>query len=307
MKNLYALLIVIALVLSSSGIGAAPIFQINDKFIPKTYLEGNQFHGITSGNNTNWYIVKFSSSSTIHIEDLYIKTFYTCKNARDDVHGFLLTNFTDESYYWMHQVRKFNKTDIFFHMNVGQFNYTYDHLSRGNYSTGGAWDFWNITLSPGTWYLMCLAAETVECKIEVWINTSEKVAFLNTSEGATTFLCPSEEFGGNLNVKFPHIMGIINGEKTVGINNTFVGFYFFDFLGSGMGILQYTDPDGNVKKAILFQVGNLFSSTGDFDASDFIIGKGGMWKFKVNVIAIGKIGKKVPISFSMFGADVKLP
>jgi len=306
MKNLYVLFIVITLVFSSSGIGGAPIFQINGKVIPKTSIGSNSFHGITSGNNTNWYIVKFSSSSIIHVEDLYIKVFYTCKNARDNVNGFLLTNFTDESYYWIHSA-KFNKTDIFFHMEGGKFNYTYDHLSRENYSTRGAWDFWNITLSPGTWYLMCFVAETEECKIEVWINTTEKLAFFNTSEGATAFLYSSEEFGGNLNVVFPHIMVIINGEKMVDINNTFVGFFFFDFAGSGVGILKYTDPDGNVKKAILFQGFNRFGSVGDFDAYNFIIGKGGMWKFEMNIIAIGKIRKKVPITFSMFGADVKLP
>lgn len=310
MKNIYVLLAVFILLIPSGGIGwiVSPLQIGKEK--SKSLLYDNaygdsltSFHGNTSGNNKNWYVIKFFSSSTIYVEELYVKILYKYEQSRESVHGFVLTNLTKSHYFWIHSIDVFNESDRFFHINIGPLNYTFDDLTRENGSTGGIAWFWNITLSPGTWYLICLAGETVECEIEVWINTTGKVEFLGTTEGSNTFLWPSEEFMGNLNVKFPYMAGVVNGRKMCRINNTFVGFLFPSFLGLGIVRFQYTDPAGDIKKTIYIQVGNLAGDIGNFDPWECIIGKGGIWKFRLDMLAMGK----PLISCSMFAADVKLP
>jgi hypothetical protein len=153
-----------------------------------------------------------------------------------------------------------------------------------------------------------LATETVECEIEVWINTTGEVEFLNTTEGTDTFIWSTEEFLGNLNMKLSYYMiGVIGGKKLVRINNTFVGF-FFTSLGWGVERLQYIDPDGNSKKAIVIHEGYHKRFMGDFDPRMCIIGKGGVWKFGVDLFLIGGMIKLSLIPWMyVVGADVKLP
>jgi hypothetical protein len=303
------------LLLSSCGVGKETIPASQNESDLKTSLYetdayeslNSSFHGNTSGINKNWYVVKFSSPSTIHIDELYVETFWRCEEARKTYCGFVLTNLTGYPYYDMNGMIDLYEDDRFFHINIGSFNYTYDHLTRDDYFVGLK-NWWrDFNLSSSTWYLICFAAETVECEIEVWINTTGEVEFLNTTEGTDTFLWSTEDFMGNLNMRFSYYMiGVINGRKEIEINNTFVGFFF---SGSSWGVerLQYTDPDGNLKKSIVIHEGNHKRFIGDFNPLNCIMGKGGVWKFRVDLFLVGGINLRFIPWMCMVGADVNLP
>jgi hypothetical protein len=315
MKIIYTLLVVSILIISSCGIGneTVPNLKIDDDGFTNSPNEeicknNSSFHGNTSGVNQNWYVVKFSSPSIIHVDELHVRSSYKCERVRTCWSGFALTNLTGYPYYAAMGLGTLNKSELFFHINIGSFNYTYDYLARYDHY-GGTMIWWrDFNLSSGTWYLICFAAETVECKIEVWINTTGDTEFLATTEGTDTFVWSSEEFLGNFNIRLGcYMIGVINGRKEIEINNTFVGF-FFSGLGWGAERLQYIDPNGNLKKAIVIHEGNHKRFIGDFNPLNCIMGKKGVWKFRVDLFLIGGMSN---IVFSpwmcMVGADIKLP
>jgi hypothetical protein len=319
MKKIYILLVSFLLIIPSYWIGDIVSPSQVDKVNPKDsfYDESESlygdnttsFHGITSGNNANWYVVKFSMPLNSHLEELYIKLAWKCKEARGDTSGFALTNLTETYYWWFHWFR-YNRSDFFIHTNIGPFNYTYDHLEKYNYSSftefwirGPKSPFYN--LSSGTWYLICLAAETVECKIEVWINTTMETSF-STTEGNTSFLISTEELGGYLNFKIPHAIGILNGRMTISINNTFFGSWTFPMAWGG-GRILLEGPDGKLKKCIFILSEHL--TLGWTSIPHFFIGESGLYKFRVDMLAVSRPreGYYDPWFFRLYGADIKLP
>jgi len=316
MKIAHILLVVITLIISSCGTRDEPIHSLQiDQEGPahspnEEMCENNNgsFHGNTSGINKNWYVLKFSSSSSIHVDELYLNFSYKCRDSRVDWSGYIFTNSTYIDFEAT-IIERLNESERFFHIHIGSFNYTYDRLDR--YSTGlriiKTWR-WNFTLPPGTWYLICFAGETLESSIEIWFNTSTNMDFL-TSEGNGTFVLLPEDFLGNVNIKLGnHTVGVLNGRKTVKINNTFVGIHY-SISGWGFERFQYTDPDGNTEKFLRLFIANRKITFGN--ATQCIIGKGGVWKFRVDLLMFGEIFSNKyfcpGFGMSLFGADVKLP
>ncbi|MEA2055015.1 MAG: hypothetical protein U9O96_07940 [Candidatus Thermoplasmatota archaeon] len=324
MKVIYALLVITILVIPSYGIGSEynNILQINndapDASSNSAICEYNNssFHGITSGNNANWYVIKFSSPSPINVTQMYIKRTYRCENIRIEWDGYILTNRT-----WSSDggtiLEGLNESESFFHIKLGPFNYTYDNLHRYTHEnlTGGKSWRWNFTISHGTWYLICFVGETAECTQEVYFNTTNSdIEFLATTEGVGTHILLPEDFIGNLNIKRGYNMtGVLNGKKSIMVNNTFIGIHYslFKWPCRGFERFRCTYPDGNTETFTLLSLANRKIVLSDF-SQRLIIGKGGIWKFGLDLLMFpGKLpdGNYFAPGFGMglVYADVKLP
>ena len=317
-------LAVFILIISSCGIGdeAAHILHTENEPIDASNeavceYTNSSFHGITSGNNSNWYVIKFSSPSPINVTEMHTKYTYRCENYRIDWNGCILTNCT-----WtiasgaLSEV--LNESECFFHIQLGPFNYTYDNLKRYTQEEldGSDESWWrNFTLPPDTWYLICFAGETTECMLEVHFNTTNSdIEFLATSEGTGTHILLPEDFLGNVNIKRGYNMtGVFNGRKSITINNTFIGIHYsmFKWPCRGFERFQYTDPDGNTEAFTILSLPNHKIVFSDFPHR-LITGKEGTWKFGLDLLMLPRRlpdGDYYPPGFGMglIYADVKLP
>jgi len=297
MKIIHNLLsIVIVILLYGTGIAYDDISQIENVSPTATvnpaicsYNNGS-FHGITSGKNANWYVIKFSSSSPINISEMYIQHTYRCSDVRIEWDGYILTNLTySEDGGTILEV--LNKSECFFHIRIGSFEYTSDHLSRytrQNFTSSKMWRH-NFSLSPGIWYLICFAGETTECTQEVYLNTTNRdVRFLATSEGEGTHILLPEDFLGNLNIKWGYnLTGVLNGKKTIKVNNTLLGIHYsmFKWPCCGFERFQCIDPDGNTETFTILSLSNHKMVFSDF-SHRLIMGKEGIWNFKLNLLML---------------------
>lgn len=322
MKIIYALLAIAILVIPSYGIGSDYNTTLQSENGSPTSnssifdYNNNSFHGITSGNNANWYVIKFSSHSPINVTRMYIKRTYKFDNTRIEWDGFILTNLTDSKDGGA-ILEALNESESFFHIKIGPFSYTNDNLNRytsSNLTDRETWRY-NFTIPPGTWYLICFVGETSECTQEVYLNTTNNdVEFLATSEGTGTHILLPEDFLGNLNIKRGYNMtGVLNGKKSIMINNTFIGIHYsmFKWPCRGFERFQYTDPDGKSETFTILSLANHKMVFSDF-SHRLIMGKAGIWKFGLNLLMLpGKSpdGDYFAPGFGMglIYADVKLP
>lgn len=262
------------------------------------------FHGTTSGDNSNWYIVKFYCRSPCHIDEIFANFTYSTGPSRNRFEGIILTNLS--AFYYIFITSQFhNKSDIFIHVNFLFFNYTYNHLS--NSTASGTAKIWghDKNLSTGTWYLICLNAPTKENKIEIWINGTGEASFLGTAEGNTSFIyAVAEKFLGNLNIKCNKILLTIKGKKEIEVNNSLIAFYIPAFRW-GIESIKCTDPTGNTKRLVMIDLGRLIWP---IDSRDVILAPiidiEGKWVFESNLFLFGLVSVYSPL---LVGADIKLP
>lgn len=287
-------------------------------------FSGTSFHGNTTIANANWYVVKLSSSSPFHLEEINISVGYFQEKNRRVRFGFLFTNFQGKYYGWTGGMCFANPEDRFIHINIGPINYTYNNLKyweHGSDEEAGGWIKWcdiSFTFESGDWYLICIAGvKTVSCHWDVRINTTEEVEIAGTTEGNTSFIYGAEDFLGNLNIMGPWILVTINGEKKIRINNTLVAF-FYKPPGGGFLKYQYIAPNGTKKTYLVWDFSLLrlpIPLKRDFDVHAPVIGVEGKgeWTFKMGLchwIYIGYPIKHLPPPVrdaELWGADVKLP
>jgi len=253
-------------------------------------VDDNSFHFNTSGYDSNWFVLKFYSSSQMNISELHLKFFYECENIRVEWCGYIITNFTHSIIGGI--ISEFlNKNDTFLHFKIGSFNYTYNRLIRYNVTVSDA-EIWkrNFTLSAGVWYLICFIGDTVKGRIEVDFNFSNNVVFIGKSEGNNTHILLPEDFWGNLNIKMGYYgIMVLNGKRTIYVKNTFVGTHYsmFEYQCRGYENFEYTDPDEGKESFIILSILNHKFIFSDFP-SEAIIGNRGKWNFKLNLFMIGK-------------------
>jgi hypothetical protein len=327
LRNKTILIICIAfLLLGTSGTGIPTAISPELKAMNHDAMDGNNsnsfsgnsFHGNTTSDNANWYVIKLSSSSPFHLEEINISYDRLLQKTRRDVWIFIFTNFHGENYGHGFVSSYTNPEDRFTHFNIGPINYTNNHLKYWeDDSEGGSWMKWyGITTAfpSGDWYLICIAAPTITCRWSVWINTTEEVEFAGTTEGNDSFIYGAEDFIGNLNIMGPWMLITINGEKRIKVDNTLVAC-FYTPPGGGLLKYQYIDPEGN-KKTYLAWDFSLFRLTipfkMDFNVdSSIITGSSGEWTFKMGLFDWIYIGyPKIPPPIrdtGLWGADVKLP
>ena len=271
-------------------------------------------HFSTSKNNSNWFVLKFYLSSRVNVSELHLKFFYECKNIRVEWCGYIITNLT----YSMRGgiISEFlNKNDTFLHFQIGSFNYTYNRLIRYNVSVSGA-EIWkrNFTLSQGIWYLICFAGETIKSRIEVDFNATSNVKLIGMEEGNGTHILLPEDFWGNLNIKLGYYgILVLNGRKSIYINNTFIGIHYsmFEYNCQGFEDFQYITPSNKKGGFTIFSIFNHKIVLKDFKHT-VIIGKNGKWDFILNLFMLGKRLPSGEYFSPGFGvglvyADVKLP
>jgi len=279
------------------------------------FFSDTSFHGKTTLANSNWYVIKFSSPSPINVTQMYINCTYRVENTRIEWDGFILTNLTNSTDSGA-ILEVLNESESFFHIKLGPFSYTNDNLNRYTSDNPGSktWRY-NFTLSPGTWYLICFVGETFECTQEVYLNTtSSDIEFLGTSEGTGTHILLPEDFLGNLNIKRGYNMtGVLNGKKSIMINNTFIGLQYSMFIYPCRGFerFRYTDPEGKSETFTILSLANRKIVLSDF-SHRLIMGKAGTWKFGLDLLMFpGKLsnGNYFAPGFGMglIYADVKLP
>ncbi len=266
----------------------------------------SSFHGNTSIENGNWYIVKFSSNETIHINEAKIHLSYSLSGETrwGYTHRIFFTNLSvafPTSVPFMGKVS--HPFDRFTQVNIGPINFSKNHLvNKPSISEAGRLRFRDVTLSAGTWYLIVFVAPSETCKIDVWINNTNAENF-NSTEGSSCFLYENEDFNGIFNIKTVPISCMVKGEKNIKINDTFIGF-FYTYLSNGFGRVKYTSPNGISKESKVSYFNNKYNI---FDGSDFnpifdvINGPDGIWKFEVDMIGV------FCSTVNVFGADVTLP
>ena len=282
-------------------------------------FSGNSFHGKTTLENANWYVIKLSSSSPFHLEDVNVSWGLFEKKTRRDVYAFWFTNLKSETYGWHGGWSLADPEDRFIHIGIGSINYTYNHLyywDHGSDEEAPGWIKWydiSHTFESGDWYLICIAAPTITCHWSVWINTTEEVEFAGTTEGNGSFIYGPEDFVGNLNIMGPWILVTIGGEKKIRINDTLVAS-FKTPPGGGLLKYQYIDPEGNKKTYLAWDWSLLrvrIPLKQDFDIHSVIMGGSGEWIFKMGLfdwIYIGYPKIPPPVRDSvLWGADVNLP
>ncbi len=303
----FVMILLIIQLINSHAINTQPIINGYN-------LNEQSFHENTSLYNANWFALKFYSPSPFNVTEMHLKFFYECKECRIDWCGYVITNLT-------HSIRGgiitefVDKDESFFHIKIGSFNYTYNNLATYNISVPGA-EIWkrNFTLSQGIWYLICFAGETIKSRIEVDFNTSNNVKLIGTEEGNGTHILLPEDFLGNLNIKLGY-RGVIvlNGKKTISINNTLVGIHYsmFEYNCQGFEDFQYVTPSSEKEEFVIFSIFNHKIILKDFPYK-VILGGSGKWNFRLNLFMVGKrlpSGEYFSPGFGigLIYADVKLP
>ena len=266
------------------------------------------FHGVTSGENANWYVLKFQTSTQVKINELTVKYTYRSEDYPGvDWWGYAITNLTWTRWH-AYTLEYLNESERFFHFQSGPFNFTYNHLdtlNNKNHSCTANWrDFGN---PAGTWYLICYDGPSVQSKIEVYFNITGNVEFLSTTEGNSTTVLLPEDFLGNANVKIgTKLVGVLNGKKTINVNHTFLCLHY-SFSSWGFERLRYTSPSG--------MSGNLNCFFWDKsryrlpDTLDYIVGEAGTWHFTLDALLVGGIFNNWPPAYgiSLLYADIMLP
>lgn len=292
---------------------------ISRKTIADNSYSGSSFHGNTSINNSNWYVIKLWSPDDFHLEEVFVKWNFRSPTKREDIMGFLFTNLQGENYDYRLSKAFFDPNDKFFHLSIGKINYTNDQLYY--WEEGGVvgellWYEINITFSPGFWYLICYAADTIEGNIETWINATENyIEFVGTTEGRGSFIFGTYKFLGNLNIWNKKVSIICNGKKRLQVNNTLIGFFRM-WPGHGLLRFQGIDPNGDKKTAMFWQPPFEYYNTkvlwSDFDViwtrQLIIIGEEGTWSFEIDAFLYTDYPSVDLMNcFFFWGADIKLP
>ena len=269
-------------------------------------FENYSFHGNTSIENGNWYIIKFSSNETIYIDETYIHLSYNVneKTRWGYAHRIFFTNLSATFPISMPFMNKISHPfDRYTQVNFGLINFSKNYLqNKPSISRTERLRFSDITLPNGTWYLVSFAAPSNTCEIEVFINNTNAENF-NSTEGSSCFLYENEDFNCIINIKTVPISCMIKGEKNIKINDTFIGF-FYTFLSNGFTRVQYTSPNGKTKESKVTYFNNKLNI---IDGSEFnpildaISESNGIWKFEVDMSGM------FLSTVNVFGADVKLP
>jgi len=267
------------------------------------------FHGVTTAENTNWYIVKFYTASEIKVDELVINYKWRSENYNGvDWWGRVITNLT-----WMNRDvatgEHMNESERFFHFKFGPFNYTYDKHDTLNKNHSRVHLERNFSLPIGTWYLICFAGPSVTSKIEVYLNITGDVEFLSTTEGNNIHVLFPEDFLGNINVKIGYsAVGVLNGKTTITVNHTLLCLQYA-YSAWGYEQLRSTSPTGVSKNFMC-----LFWKNKEIRISNTprcFLGEAGTWRFELNSIQWGGIFNEKywwpGYGVSLFIADIELP
>jgi len=270
-------------------------------------FSGNSFHGKTTLENANWYIINISSNETIYIEDINVNITYSNVPTYkwSVVDRFFMIN-PEKGEYWNYPVFGMLKNskwyELYLHLNW-PINFTYNHTTkRSQYEWTSLYYLSNVTLSSGIWYVVCMAAPTEACHIQISINhTNANIG--NATEGSSSFLLENEDLHAKLNLKSVPLSVILGGKKSIHINNTFVGFIYAP-TSIGIAYTKYVAPNGTAKEAISWDI---LININTAKNSDFIPifepiwGENGIWTFYTSMIGTNRC------TVNVFGADVKLP
>ena len=296
------------------GVSDIPVAQesifSDNQAVYSQFSPNTSFHGVTTGENTNWYIVKFYAASEIKVDELCIKYKYRSENYNGvDWWGRIITNFT-----WTKEnfaTGEFmNESERFFHFEFGNFNDTYDKRDTLNKNHSRRSREWNFYIPSGTWYLICYTGPSVTSKIEVYLNITGDVEFLSTSEGSNVHVLIPEDFLGNINVKIGYYaVGVLNGKTSITVNHTLLCIHN-TISGWGYEQLRCTSPTGDVKNFMRIFWKNKEIRIPDTLSSCFF-GEAGTWRFELNSIQWGGIFNEKywwpGYGVSLFIADIELP
>ncbi|MCD6330693.1 MAG: hypothetical protein J7L80_00635 [Thermoplasmata archaeon] len=263
-----------------------------------TFVIGNE-------ENTNYYAVKLYSNQTIYIDEIHVRVEANQAGTQwFSTNKILIINFENNESLMPPEfyVMMGKWLEWYLQIDIGKFNFTLNHLKEKVNNGTATHTLHNLSLPAGTWYLIVIKAPTTKCKITTYINgTNAEIGGI--SYGSTAFLIENEDFLAKLNLKTSLFSVIYEGRKTIYINNTFIGFPYFN-LGTGIASLEYETPQGEIKKC---KVWSIFRNMVVSDDSDFypympIIGGKGKWTFHASMIGMG-LGNAVDI----LGADITLP
>ena len=255
--------------------------------------------------NTNYYAVKLYSNQTIYIKEIHVRIESNQAGTQWlTTNKLLIINFEDNKYLMPPELYFLQGSwlEWYLQIDMGKFNFTLNHLEEKVVNGTAIHTLHNLSLPAGTWYLIVIKAPTTKCKITTYINgTNAEIEGI--SYGSTAFLIENEDFWAKLNLKTSLLSVIYEGRKTININNTFIGFPYFN-LGTGVASLEYKNPQGEIRKC---KVWSIFGNMGVSDDSDFypympIIGGKGKWTFRTSLIGMG-LGNAIDI----LGADIILP
>jgi len=304
MKKL-VLIIFLLILLLPAGEMEAVIFNNRDNI--SIFTEKNSYVWENS-ENINWYVVKIHSNQTINIGEIYAKIEANETNGTQWLLAsrLIIIDFENERFLtpgeiWIIHGKFF---EWYLQMNIGKLNFTWNHLCKkvnGNFVS--AYSLYNISLPAGTWYLILIKVPTNKCKITTYINDTN-AEIRGISYGSNIFLLENENFWAKFNLKTSLLSIIMDGRKTISVNNTFVGFFYCS-LGFGKACIEYKSPTGETGKC---KVLSTFRKIIISDDSTFfpvfipIIGGKGSWTFNTSMIGIG-LGNAVDI----LGADITLP
>jgi len=286
-------------------------FEVTGLVTRNSASEKSSFHGIAHG---NWYVIKFNVSEPVIIDELYYKVSFTeCNGTRGTLFALFITNFSEVSsrIFGVRQgtLSPFKDGEIFFHVEFDGINFTINRLNLSNNFPPEIGVWWDIPVPEGTWYLICMAGKSSECKIEIWMNITGNVAFEGTTEGNNTFLLSSHELMGRLNFIIPYVLGVWNGRKIFVVNHTFVGSILA--LSCDIELLHFaiTFPSGETRHSFeIFQpIGRRGWMLGDMSPF-FFCGGAGKWEIRIDSLLIEFLyDKRFTPWLSFLGADVKLP
>jgi len=262
---------------------------------------------IENDENTNYYVVKLFSNQTIYISEIHVRIEFTRIGTQWllSTTKLLIINFEDNESLMFPELYVMGGKwmEWYLQIDIGKFNFTLNHLEEKVIDDCLVTNtLHNLSLPAGVWYLIVIKAPTTKCKITTYINgTNAEIGGI--SYGSTAFLIENEDFLAKLNLKTSLFSIIYEGRKTIYINNTFIGFPYFN-LGTGIASLEYETPQGEDRKC---KVWSIFRNMRVSDDSDFypympIIGKKGRWTFHASMIGIG-LGNTIDV----LGADVILP
>ncbi len=299
MKELFAIITVIFLISGAST--SIPFFASNNF----------SYCVETEGENSNWFIVEIHANETIHIDEIYVNMAIDVNSSIFRWCVFLERFFIigENGKWWVPpmvlMLKQGSFLDWYFQIDMFGMNFSYSHLIKKPVEAHGSciYHVYNVSLSPGKWYLVSMIFPTNKSHIKVCINgTNAKLG--NATEGSTSFILENEDFHAKLNLKSIPFSIILDGRKTVHINNTFIGFIYAPAsIIAGVAHLKFITPDGEEKEAIIWETPRKFY----IENSDFIpifepiVGNGGEWKFYVSMAGIGMA------TVNIFAADVILP
>ena len=256
--------------------------------------------------NTNYYVVKLCSNQTIHINEIHVVIESNEVGTQWlSTNKVLIINFEDNNYSIIPSLYALRGKwlEWYLQIDIGKFNFTLNHLQEKVVNdTTYTYTLYNLSLPAGAWYLIVIKAPTTKCKITTYINgTNAEIG--GVSYGSTAFLIENEDFLAKFNLKTSLLSIIYEGKKTIYINNTFIGFPYFN-LGTGIASLEYETPEGENRKCTVWSI---FGNREVSDDSDFypympIIGEKGRWTFYASMVGIG-LGNAIDV----LGADIILP